>query len=136
MTARRLLLLAVVVAVGLTAAARAGRLASSGSEHSAAQQGSAAGALSVIRVTIRPTGFDPAALNVPRGRVLLAVDDLSGLDEVTLRLEREAGGRLREVRAGRDRSKWRGVLDLHPGAYLLGVDGRPGWACRINVTAD
>src|SRR3712207_4035206 len=79
----------------------------------------------VLRVPLRPTGFDPVELTTRRGRTLLAVDDLSGLDEVTLRLDRETGGRLREVKAGRDNSKWRGAFDLHPGLYVLSVAGRP-----------
>src|SRR5687768_13866845 len=105
-TIRRLLLLAAVAAVGLTAAARAWRPAASEAVPGAAQQGGADGRLRVIRVTIRPTGFDPAGVTAPRGRALLAVDDLSGLDEVTLRLDLETGGRLREVKAGRGSAKW------------------------------
>lgn len=102
----------------------------------AARDGSPRPRVEPLRVTLRPTGFDPSTLTASHGHVLLAVDDLSGLDDVELRLEREAGGRLREVKAGRGAAKWRDVFKLTPGDYVLSVGGRPGWDCRITVTAD
>ena len=118
--------LALASALTAASAAAAGFLQDSppGESHAGAEadpSGSPRPRVEVLRIALRPTGFDPAALTAPRGRALLAVDDLSGLDEVTLRLERVAGGRLREVKAGRDTSKWRGVFNLRPGEYTLSV---------------
>jgi hypothetical protein len=81
------------------------------------------------------TGFEPKEINRPKGQFLLVVHNRSGVEEVNLRLDHEAGNRLHEVRVGRDRLDWRAPLDLHPGQYVLTEAGHPGWICRINVTA-
>jgi hypothetical protein len=127
-----LLLGASVAAVGLWRLTPAGEPAAA----AAAQTGPDQSPVEVIRVTLRPTGFDPATMTAPKGRALIAVDDLSGLDGVTLRLDRAAGGRLREVKAERGGAKLREVLDLHPGEYVLSLEERPDWACRINVATN
>lgn len=89
--------------------------------------------LPVVRITIRPTGFDPAEVTLPRGRFLLAVDNRSGLDELTFRLDREGAGRLHEVRMTREQLGWRKVLDPPPGVYVLTEAGHPDWVCRVRV---
>lgn len=133
-TTRRLLLLAAVAAVGLTAAARAGRLTATEEVPGAAPQGGAEGRLRVVRLALRPSGFDPAELIVRQGRALLAVDNISGLDDISLTLRRETGGGAYEAGVRRGAVKWRQVLKLTPGTYLLGEAGRPDWVCRITVT--
>src|SRR5688572_29048227 len=41
-------------------------------------QGDTGVGLPVVRVTIRPSGFDPAEVTLPRGRFMLAVDNRTG----------------------------------------------------------
>src|SRR5712671_843197 len=57
-------------------------------------------------ITIRPTGFDPAEIRLTDGQFRIAVDNKSGLDEVTLRLTREGGARVRELRLPPGQLKW------------------------------
>lgn len=85
-------------------------------------------------VTVTPTGFDPAELTRPAGRFILAVENRSGLQEITLVL-RDAGGRevLRE-RVEREQLDWSGTLELTAGTYLLSEEGHPGWAGRLILT--
>ncbi|MET0624141.1 MAG: hypothetical protein ABW250_14245 [Pyrinomonadaceae bacterium] len=99
---------------------------------SGAQGGTDAG-LPVVRVTIRPTGFDPAEVTLPRGRFMLAVDNRTGLNQLTFRFDREGGGRLHEVRMTREQLAWRKVVDPPPGSYVLTEINHPGWVCRITV---
>lgn len=86
-------------------------------------------------ITILPTGFNPSAVTRPRGRFLILVDNRSGLDEVTLRLDQVAGHRLREVRLTKEERILRRVEDLPPGEYLLTEADHPDWACRITITS-
>lgn|SRR5262249_22618582 len=86
-------------------------------------------------ITITPRGFEPAEITRPKGRFLLAVDNRSGLDEVTLRLDRVAGNRLHEVRVPRKELDWSEVFDLNPGQYVLTEANNPRWACRFTITA-
>ncbi len=85
-------------------------------------------------VTLLPEGFEPAEITRPRGEFLLVAHNRSGLDEVTWRLEREAGATLREVRLGGGRLRSGTFENLPPGTYLLSVDGHPEWVCRLTIT--
>lgn len=91
--------------------------------------------LQVERITIRPTGFDPGEITRPEGRFVLAVDNRSGLRELTLRLSDGGGRRLREVRVPREQPSWRVTLDAPAGSYVLTEVDHPGWVCRVSVTA-
>lgn len=84
-------------------------------------------------ITLSPTGFEPAEIRRPAGRFLLAVNDLSGLDETAIRLESEGGQVLHEAMLGRRQQKWRKVVDLTAGAYVLTVAGSPEWRCQIFI---
>lgn len=85
-------------------------------------------------VTIRPTGFEPAEISRVQGRFLLAVDNRAGLEEVTLRLDRVAGNRLRDVKVPRRKLDWREFVDLTPGRYVLSEAAHPEWNCTITIT--
>jgi len=86
-------------------------------------------------ITILPTGFDPAEIRVTDGPFRIAVDNKSGLDEVTLRLTREGGARVREMRLPVGQLKWREKLNLPDGTYLLTEANHAKWRCRIVVTS-
>src|SRR6267378_2420059 len=58
-------------------------------------------------ITIRPTGFDPTTITRSPGLFLLAVDNKTGLDAVTLRLTREGGNPVRETHLSPHQYKWR-----------------------------
>jgi hypothetical protein len=86
-------------------------------------------------ITIRPTGFDPAEISLRAEPFRLAIDNKSGLDEVTLRLSREGGSLVREKRLPPGQLKWREKINLPPGEYLLTEATHPDWHCRIIVTS-
>jgi hypothetical protein len=92
----------------------------------------------VLRVTIRPTGFEPSEITHTNKSFYFAVDNQSGLDNVELKLEREAGNSSRNVEhvfalpKGRLRG---GVMkSLPPGQYLLTEAQHPEWVCRITIS--
>jgi hypothetical protein len=85
-------------------------------------------------IKLLPTGFEPAQITRPRGKFLLMVKNRAGLEQVEWRLEREAGGRLREVRLSEGRLGSKQYEDLPPGNYLLTEAAHPDWVCRITIT--
>lgn len=88
----------------------------------------------VISVTLRPTGFEPSEVSVPAGKYLLVVNNRTGLEQFTPRLEREGQGAAHEVRALRHKRAWKNALHLKPGQYVLAEADQPEWVCRITVT--
>lgn len=85
-------------------------------------------------ITLRPGGFDPAEVSWPKGRFFLTVDNRSNINELTLRLDREVGGRVKETTLRMRKERSAGVFDLTPGTYLLTEADHPGWVCRIRIT--
>ena len=84
-------------------------------------------------ITLRPTGFEPARMELVKGRFLLVVNNHSELPDVQLQLMRETGARMHAVRVPSDQVRWSEVVDLHPGTYVLTAVNHPDWVCRITV---
>ena len=102
---------------------------------SAVQNSSADKRVETEVITIRPTGFEPAQISRPQGRFLLAINNRSGLQEITLNLDREAGNRLPKKQKPKGKSRWSEVMDLPPGRYILAESNHPKWVCKITITA-
>ena len=85
-------------------------------------------------IALRPTGFEPAEITRPAGRVLMAVSNQSGTTEAVLRLSKEGDKRAHEVRLSKNKRLWRKVVDLAPGDYTLTEASHPEWTCRITIT--
>jgi hypothetical protein len=88
---------------------------------------------SVVVLTLRPDGFWPSEVTVRPGEYLLVVQNRSGLDDYSIRLDREAQGKLHEVKLSR-KLDWRQQFNLTPGNYQVSESGHPEWSCRIAVT--
>ena len=86
-------------------------------------------------VTIQPTGFEPREITRPKGFFLLAVENRSGLQTIQLRLDREAGARLRDLHIPGNRHDWKDGLDLPPGRYVLSEAYHPDWSFVLTITA-
>ena len=85
-------------------------------------------------LVLRPNGFEPASVSWPKGRFFLAVDNHSGVNGLTLLLDREVGGRVKEVVLKMRKQRSAGMFDLPPGNYVLTEANHPGWVCRITIT--
>jgi len=89
----------------------------------------------VVLLTLRPTGFEPNEVSLPAGEYLLVVRNRSGLDDFGMRLTRESGENLREVRMPKRKRDWKYFLKLTPGNYSLTEIDHLEWNCRLTVTA-
>jgi hypothetical protein len=104
----------------------------------------------VALLTILPTGFEPSSLTVPPGRFLLIVNNQTGLDGITLRLEsqteadpvpillQKSGNEPElmepQVTITKEHLEWDSILDLPAGNYVLTETEHPKWYCSIAVT--
>lgn len=85
-------------------------------------------------ITVKPSGFDPSEIRRPLGRFSLRVNNRSEIHDLDLRLDRETGERVHEVRLPRGRLQWMKFLDLPPGKYRLSEVNHPEWVCTITIT--
>jgi hypothetical protein len=86
-------------------------------------------------VTILPDGFEPTQITRPVGRIMLMVNNRSGLGAVTFRLDLDPGIRLLDVTVPRTKLDWVDMVDLIPGSYVLSEANHPDWVCHITITA-
>jgi len=84
-------------------------------------------------ITVTSYGFEPSRITRPKGPFILLVDDRSGRENSSLRLQRVNGERLRDVNTNRTKSEWNGVIDLPPGDYVLTIAGSPESQCQIRI---
>lgn len=87
-----------------------------------------------VLITITPGGFDTAQITSPAIPFFLLIENRSGLSDVSFRLDRVGGSRLRQATVGREQPDWADLLDLSPGDYVLSEANHPGWICHITVT--
>jgi hypothetical protein len=85
-------------------------------------------------LTLRPSGFEPAEATWPRGQFFLSIDNRSNVNDITLRLDRKAGARVKEVNLKMRKQRSAGVFDPPPGEYLLTEANHPEWVCRITIS--
>jgi hypothetical protein len=88
-----------------------------------------------VLITIAPGGFDVSQITSPAVPFFLLVENRSGLDEVSLLLDRVAGARLRQVTVPQEQLDWSDLVDLSPGEYVLSERSHPSWICRITITS-
>ncbi len=88
----------------------------------------------VILITLRPQGFEPAAIRLPAGDYLFVFNNRTGLDQFALRLDRENHGTVREARPPRLKRDWRQFLRVTPGTYVVREMNHPEWTLRMTVT--
>jgi hypothetical protein len=86
-------------------------------------------------VTLHPQGFQPDAITRKQGRLAVIVINKSGLNDVSVNLEREVGGRLLATPISREKPVWGDAIELAPGRYVLTEASHPKWVCNITVTA-
>src|SRR5262249_24360630 len=87
-----------------------------------------------VLLTVTPRGFDTNEITIPADPFFLIVENRSGLSDMSLTLELEAGNRLRAVRVQREELDWAELLDLTPGTYVISEANHPDDICRLIVT--
>ena len=97
-------------------------------------QDNSRGRLEVELITLRPTGFEPNALTRSRGRFLLALDNRSRAAEVDIQLTSMNGERVAAKRMKMRELRWRQVIDLPAGQYVLSEANNAEWRCEIIIS--
>jgi hypothetical protein len=87
----------------------------------------------VEALSLRPSGFEPAAITRPRGEFYIAIYNHTGIEELLFTLNHETGRREHEVRLSRGKKKAGDLLNLPPGNYTLVVADHPEWSCSITI---
>lgn len=85
-------------------------------------------------ITLRPSGFEPAEAVWPRGPFFLSIDNRSNVNDITLRVDRRAGGRVKEVNFKMRKQRSAGVFNPPPGQYLITEANHPEWICQITIS--
>ena len=93
-----------------------------------------ASAAPMLSITLRQGGFVPQEITRPAGDYYISVNNLSRVSILRLRLTRENGNGLREVKVAGRKRNWRQNIHLTPGTYLLTEVSHPDWVCRIIIT--
>ncbi len=88
-----------------------------------------------LPIALRMNGFAPAEIERPAGDFFISVTNLTDSPDLVFSLGRENGERLHSAKAPKEKRAWRQGLRLAPGTYLLSVQDRPEWSCRITITA-
>jgi hypothetical protein len=84
-------------------------------------------------ITLTPSGFEPSKVLRSTGPFLLAINNQTGLEDLSLRLERQNGAQEQEVRFQSGRVRWRQRVNPPAGNYSLRVVGHDDWVCRITI---
>jgi hypothetical protein len=90
-------------------------------------------------MVLRPHGFEPSSIEITAGRVLFAVYNRTGLDEVNLRIKQENDTvrvvdiLLREERLRLGKRVLGLDFELTPGTYVVTEAEHPTWKCRVTV---
>lgn len=92
-----------------------------------------AGRLEVEVVTITPEGFEPQQIVRPPGRFILAVRNQSGIDSLTVQLETEQRGKVREKALPLETPYWREVINVPPGKYIFTEVNHPEWILSLTI---
>jgi hypothetical protein len=85
-------------------------------------------------LVLRSDGFKPNEITRRPGAFLLALQNHSSEEELSLVLKQETGAAFREVRMPKRQSKFKEFLHLPPGRYVLVDTKHPEWSCTITIT--
>lgn len=85
-------------------------------------------------LVLRSDGFKPNEITRPQGPFLLALQNHSSEEELSLVLKAESGASMRQVRMAKRQSKLKEILELTPGRYVLTDANHPEWTCKIVIT--
>lgn len=84
-------------------------------------------------LVLRSDGFQPREIKRPSGKFLLAIQNHSSEEEPSFILRREAAESLRQIHVSKRQSKYRELVDLPPGRYVLAEANHPDWKCQLII---
>jgi hypothetical protein len=90
--------------------------------------------IEVEALTLRTTGFEPAQVTRPQGRFMLAVDNRTEIPDLEFRLNQPNQNPVSAKKMLGRELRWRQLLDLPPGQYILTELNHPRWRAQIKIT--
>ena len=84
-------------------------------------------------IKIRSTGITPTQITRAAGVCTFTIDNESGIQEITLYLDRADGVRVSEIVIPRGVPNWGAEVDLAAGNYTLKEANHPEWGCHITA---
>jgi hypothetical protein len=84
-------------------------------------------------LTIRPTGFETKEMTLDAGDYFVVIQNATGRDRFALKIQRDGGQTIHEVRLPRFRKYWKHMVTLTAGRYLVSEIDHPEWNCVITV---
>jgi hypothetical protein len=84
-------------------------------------------------IKIRSTGITPTEITRAAGVCAFTIDNESGVQEITLYLDRADGVRVSEIAIPSGVPNWGAEVNLTVGSYTLREANHPQWSCRIIV---
>jgi len=89
----------------------------------------------IVLTSLTRFGFQPAAMKLPEGKVLLVVRNISGADKLQLELAEVRGKKLVAEKPKEEKPFWEKPLNLKAGEYRLSVTENPNWVLTLTVVA-
>ena len=86
----------------------------------------------VVSLQVTPNGFEPTETSVPRGKVLILLQNRTGNRDLSFYLTRENQERLAESEP--QKRDWKAQVQLGPGTYIIGETSHPEWHSILRVT--
>ena len=93
--------------------------------------------LIVLRMVLRPEGFEMPEVTIPKGKVRLILLNRTGLADLALQFSKVVGNKekLKDVKFDlQNRFQVEDTFDLSPGDYLVEVTAHPEWVGHVTVT--
>jgi|GEM_PF-2057402 hypothetical protein len=92
-------------------------------------------AIEDVSLMLKADGFAPAEVRTHGKKFLLSLDNRTDLQQLTLRMARSDGLRIREIRVpGGGGGDWSELFELQPGTYTFSEVDHPNWICTIVIT--
>jgi hypothetical protein len=116
---------------GVTPAITEGSASATGSQGFVQGQ-SPTSVLGAHLITITPDGIEPAAISTSHGHFILAYENRSGLDNLSLQLTLRDSA-VHQLPMTRLKTLWTGEFKLDKGIYELRESSHPEWVCTLTV---
>lgn len=87
-----------------------------------------------VSLMLTSSGFAPAEIRPHGKKFLLSLDNRTDVQELTLRMARNDGVLIREIRVpGGSGGDWSELFELQPGNYTFSEVNHSNWTCTIVI---
>ena len=86
-----------------------------------------------VSLILNASGFASREVRPQSKKFLLSLDNRTDAKELTLRMARNDGVQIREIKVPGGRGDWSELFELQPGTYTFSEVNHPDWSCAIVV---